>query len=245
MKIKRQKKAQKVLAFFKSNFALQAPYTILLDATFCHAALEGKVLIKEQVPKYIGAQTKIVTTQCIILEVEKLSKISPKLYGAWIVVKQFPVHRCGHEGDPVPAASCAKSLLGKSNPGKYIMASQDPELRAHIHQEVVGTPILYLHQSAPTLEKPTEKSVAVAQASGRTLSAHEETTLNTLKRKHLGEAVEEPMRKKKKAKNPHSLSCKKSKKVKQVEQQKIPGGKRKRKRHKRKGGAAKGVSGSE
>lgn len=34
------------------------------------------MLIKEQIPKYLGAQTKIVTTQCIILEVEKLSKIS-------------------------------------------------------------------------------------------------------------------------------------------------------------------------
>ncbi|KAK8399574.1 hypothetical protein O3P69_003558 [Scylla paramamosain] len=243
MKIKRHKKAQKILAFFQHNFALQAPYTILLDATFCHSALEGKVLIKEQIPKYLGAQTKIVTTQCIILEVEKLSKISPKLYGTWLVVKQFPVHKCGHEGDPVPASSCAKSLLGKNNPGKYIMASQDPELRAHVHQEVVGTPILYLHQSAPTLEKPTKKSVAAAQ--GSTLSTHEETTLKTLKRKHLGEAVQEPPRKRKKAKNPHSLSCKKSKKVKQADQQKASDGKRKRKRHKRKGGATKSMSGSE
>ncbi|XP_045130019.1 rRNA-processing protein UTP23 homolog [Portunus trituberculatus] len=236
MKIRRQKKSQKILAFFQSNFALQAPYTVLLDATFCRAALEGKVLIKEQIPKYLGAQTKIVTTQCIILEVEKLSKISSKLYGTWIVVKQFPVHKCGHEGDPVPASFCAKSLLGKNNPGKYIMASQDPELRSHVHQEVVGTPILYLHQSAPTLEKPTKKVYK--------LSSHEETTLKTLKRKHFGETIQEPPRKKKKAKNPHSLSCKKSKKVKQANQQKTDG-KRKRKRHKRKGGAAKDMSRSE
>ncbi|MPC17777.1 hypothetical protein E2C01_010643 [Portunus trituberculatus] len=121
------------------------------------------------------------------------------------------------------------------------MASQDPELRSHVHQEVVGTPILYLHQSAPTLEKPTKKSVAAAQAPGSKLSSHEETTLKTMKRKHFGETIQEPPRKKKKAKNPHSLSCKKSKKVKQANQQKTDG-KRKRKRHKRKGGAAKDMS---
>lgn len=200
MKIKRYKKAQKILSFFQLNFALRPPYTVLLDATFCHAALEGKVLIKEQVPKYLGAQTKIVTTQCIILEVEKLSKISSNLYGTWMVVKQFPVHKCGHEGDPVPASLCAKSLLGKNNPGKYIIASQDPELRAHVHQQVIGSPILYLHQSAPTLEKPTEKCLVAAQSPGSTLSTHEETTLKTLKRKHLGETPQEPPRKKKKAK---------------------------------------------
>lgn len=241
MKIKRHKKAQKILAFFQHNFAVQPPFTLLLDGTFCRAALEGKVLIKEQVPKYLGSQTKIVTTQCIILEVEKLSKISPNLYGAWMVVKQFAVHRCGHEGDPIPASSCAKSLLSTNNPGKYIMATQDPELRAHIHQEVAGTPILYLHQSAPTLEKPSERCLAVAQGLGRTLSTHEETTLKTLKRKLLREPVQEPPRKKKKTKNPHSLSCKKSKKVKQVPQ-KAPEAKKKRKRHKRKGASAKVVT---
>lgn len=37
---------------------------------------QAKVLIKEQLPKYFGSQTKLVTTQCVILETEKLSKIS-------------------------------------------------------------------------------------------------------------------------------------------------------------------------
>ncbi|KAG0693832.1 rRNA-processing protein UTP23 [Chionoecetes opilio] len=246
MKIKRHKKAQKILAFFQTNFAVRPPYTVLLDATFCHAALEGKVLIKEQVPKYLGGQTKIVTTQCIILEVEKLSKISAKLYGVWMVVKQFPVHRCGHEGAPVPASACAKSLLNNNNPGKYIMASQDPELRAHVHRRVTGAPILYLRQSAPTLERPTEKCQAAAQASASGLSMHEATTLKALKRKHLGEPTPEPPRKKKKLGNPHPLSIKKSKKEKPAQQPNTEDGKRKRKRHKRKPATAKSVeSGSQ
>lgn len=50
---------------------------------------------------------------------------------------------------------------------RYIIASQDPELRAHVHQQVIGSPILYLHQSAPTLEKPTEKCLVAAQSPGR------------------------------------------------------------------------------
>lgn len=64
---------------------------------------------------------------------------------------------------------CHSAIITKSCPftSRYIIASQDPELRAHVHQQVMGTPILYLHQSAPTLEKPTEKCVAAAQGLGR------------------------------------------------------------------------------
>ncbi|KAK8729804.1 hypothetical protein OTU49_008332 [Cherax quadricarinatus] len=234
MKIKRYKRVQHVLGFFKNNFGLQPPYCVLLDATFCGAALEVKVKISEQIPKYLGAETKLVTTQCIILEVEKMSKISSKLRGAWIVVKQFPVHKCGHESSPVPAFSCIKSLLKKRNPAKYIVASQDNELRQRIHKYVTGAPILYLHRSAPTLEYPTEKSQAMAKKSLKMLTAHEKKTLKCLKRQYIGNDDEPPPQKKKKPKNPNPLSCKKSKKIKESQQQNVVEIKGMRKRHRKK-----------
>lgn len=68
----------------------------------------------------------------------------------------------------------------------------------------------------------------------RTMSSHETSTLQDLKRKHLGEVQEEPTPKKKKAKNPNPLSCLKSKKAKKSAPQVKEEGKKKRKRHKRK-----------
>lgn len=49
-----------------------------------------------------------MTTQCIILEGESLG--SP-LAGATQIVKQFYVHRCGHEGKPIAAAECIKQMV--------------------------------------------------------------------------------------------------------------------------------------
>ncbi|XP_071536606.1 rRNA-processing protein UTP23 homolog [Panulirus ornatus] len=232
MNTNRLKKAQRILDFFHNNFGLHPPYNVLVDGTFCRTALEEKLQIKEQIPKYLGAQLKLVTTQCIIMEVEKLIKINSNLYGAWLVVKQFPVHKCGHAKNPIPASSCIKSLLKKRNPAKYIVASQDDDLCQYIHRRVVGAPILYLHYKTPTLEKPTEKCLVVASKKSKTLTVFEENTLKSLKRKYI-EDDQQPRKKRKKPKNPNSLSCKKSKKVK-LPQQGIKEGKRKRKRHRTK-----------
>ncbi|CAL4126617.1 unnamed protein product, partial [Meganyctiphanes norvegica] len=240
MKVKRYKKAQRVLSFFQHNFDLKPPYKVLLDGTFCHAALDGKVNVKEQIPKYLGADTTIYSTQCIIMEVEKLSKMVSNIYGAWLIVKQFPVHRCGHEGRPMPAAACIKSILKKNNPHQYIMATQDDDIRQHIHSLVIGTPIVYLSGSAPTLEKPTAKCEAIAVEGKKCLSTHELTTLKDLKRKILGEEeAAPPIKKKKKAKNPNPLSCKKKQKKSNITQppnKDHESGKRKRKRNKKKMG---------
>lgn len=235
MKIRRHKKAQRILGFYRNNFNIRPPYTVLLDGTFCYAALEGKVQIAEDIPKYLESpETKLLTTQCIILEVEKLKILKKKLHGPYMIVKQFPVQVCGHEGRPVPASSCIKSLLKKENPMKFIIASQDNELKNHIHECVPGTPVLYLHGSAPTLEKPTEKSQAEAMNTHSSITTYEQKTLHSLKRKLIGEEQVEPERKKKKKKNPNPLSCKKSKKVKKPQQQQQTEGKSKRKRKKHK-----------
>jgi len=40
MKIKRYKKVQKYMNFYINNFGFRVPYQILIDATFCLAALK-------------------------------------------------------------------------------------------------------------------------------------------------------------------------------------------------------------
>jgi rRNA-processing protein FCF1 len=55
------------------------------------------VNIKEQIPKYLGDEVKIVTTRCCILELEVLLENgASELFGALQILKQFPLHECGH-----------------------------------------------------------------------------------------------------------------------------------------------------
>lgn len=74
MKFSRRKKVNRYMHFFKNNFGFHVPYQLLIDGTFCLAALQEKINIREQLPKYFKAEVKLLTTQCVVLEMEKLGK---------------------------------------------------------------------------------------------------------------------------------------------------------------------------
>jgi U3 small nucleolar RNA-associated protein 23 len=74
MKIKRQKKAQRILTFYRNHFGFRAPYHVVLDGTFCQKALNNKINLREQIPKYFGDEVKLLTTACILTELERLGK---------------------------------------------------------------------------------------------------------------------------------------------------------------------------
>jgi len=182
---------------------------MLLDGTFCQACLVAKVNIKDQLPKYLG-DVKLLTTKCCIQEVEKLGS---DLFGATVILKQFPVHKCDHDSEPKPASKCIKSMLGTKNPNRYFVATQDPELRVKVRQ-VPGTPVMYLHHSAPVLEQPSEMSSAAAsQVIQERVSGPEfqSKILDALKKKEFGDPDEKVRRKRKKKGGPNPLSCLKKK----------------------------------
>ena len=69
MKVKRLKRAQNVLAFYRHNYGLTPPYHLLVDGTFCNAALEQQLNIREQVGKYLGDDDcRYWTTDCVLRE---------------------------------------------------------------------------------------------------------------------------------------------------------------------------------
>ena len=47
--------------------------------------------------------------------------IGNKVRGALNIAKQFGIHKCGHEKQPIQASSCLKSMIqcnGKNNPNR-------------------------------------------------------------------------------------------------------------------------------
>lgn len=212
MKIKRYKKAERFMSIYKNNFGFREPYQILLDGTFCQVALDHKVNIQDQLPKYLSGQCKLLTTACIIEETKRLGK---PLHGAYLVVSQFPVHNCGHE-EPVSASKCLSSfIIDNRNKDHYIVATQDHRLRLKIAKQTI-CPLLKLANNALCLEKPTTKVLGKVDRThhflANKISDEERVKVDELKKEeNLLEIINERPRKRKGPSGPNPLSCKKKK----------------------------------
>ncbi|XP_067677735.1 rRNA-processing protein UTP23 homolog [Haliotis asinina] len=204
MKVKRGKHARRILTFYKGNFGFESPYKILVDGTFCKAALSFKVNIAEQVPKYFDSEVKLLTSACVMAECELFGSV---LYGPLKVLRQYEVAKCGHK-NPVPASHCLKSLIRKRNKQKYMLATQDPDL-TEVSRTKPGIPLLYIAHNTVTIETPSEASkekAANAMADKLGPTEYEHNVLKKLKLDEFGE--QEMAKRKKKIKGPNPLSCK-------------------------------------
>lgn len=240
MKIKRQKQAKKNISFYKYNFSFREPFQILVDGTFCQAALKNKIQIKEQMPKYLMGEVQLCTTNCALKELESLGK---ELYGAKLILQRYQVRRCAHFKDPIPASECLLSMLGETNPHHYFVATQDHTLTTGL-KEIPGVPLFYIILNTIVLDKPSQASLDYVQKVqlGELVSlAHQESIRSLKEQQGLGPRDTERRGRKRKRKGPNPLSClKKKKKTEPTPPKKTEEGqKKKRSRHKRRksGGA--------
>ncbi|XP_038133007.1 rRNA-processing protein UTP23 homolog [Cyprinodon tularosa] len=241
MKIKRQKQAKKTISFYKYNFSFREPFQILIDGTFCQAALKNKIQIKEQMPKYLMGEVQLCTTNCALKELETIGK---QLYGAKIILQRFQVRKCSHFKNPIPASECLLSMLEETNPHHYFVATQDRTVTAGL-KKIPGVPLLYIVLNTIVLDKPSQKSLDYVQAVqlGELVTPTQQDSIRSLKEKEgisLKDGERRGKKRKRKSNNPNPLSCLKKKKKGQPTPQKKtePGEKRKRSRHKRRKAAA-------
>lgn len=206
-------------------------------------------------PKYLQSQLKLVTTQCIIVEAEQLG---PQLVGASQIVKQFLVHRCGHDKSSINGSACILSMVctfqvkrihlqnhkninstiflydGKQvKNNNYIVATQDREIQNFLRLKP-GQPLMYLHNRTPVFEIPSDASKTFVQNKlNKSLSfdGRDETKLNVLRKIEGIPApikIDQKVKKKFKIKQPNPLSCKKKKKKVDINQSGITKNVRKR-----------------
>ncbi|KAL1512973.1 hypothetical protein ABEB36_002468 [Hypothenemus hampei] len=179
MKIRRYKKVNRNLNFFMTNFGFRKPYQLLTDGTFCLAALNNKVNIANDIPKYLQGEVKLITTSCAIVEMENLG---PKLNGALAILKNYVLHKCGHENKNIPGFKCILSMVSNGNPNHYMVCTQDRDLQEKV-RSLPGVPLIFLHMKTPTLEQPSEVSVKKAHDKTSNLAQSELDKLNELKEK--------------------------------------------------------------
>ncbi|VDM61283.1 unnamed protein product [Angiostrongylus costaricensis] len=216
MKVKRIKRANRILTFFKYNYNFVPPFRVLVDGTFCKAALANKINLREQLPKYLGGDVEIVTTKCVLAELEILG--SP-VYGALVICRQFVVDICPHTPCRKPAECLAHLARRAANKGtRYIIATNDDSLADKL-RTIAGTPILYIKYNAILLDRDVVE-----------VKDHQSDidTLKAIKAAVFGE----PLVRIKKRKGANPLSCKKKKLV-LTKQAEKPRAKGRRKRSKR------------
>ncbi|XP_063029359.1 rRNA-processing protein UTP23 homolog isoform X2 [Melospiza melodia melodia] len=208
MGVTRQKHAKKIMGFYKHNFQFREPFQVLLDGTFCQAALRNKIQIREQLPGYLGGATQLCTTRCVIKELESLGKA---LYGAKLIAQRFQVRSCSHHKNP------------------------DQELSKKVKRKP-GIPLLFIIQNTMVLDKPSPKSLAFVQKlqTNQLVPEYQKQSIVELKEKEgLVKQEGEKRRKRKRAGGPNPLSCLKKKKKKTQEGQEPSAEKKKRRKRKR------------
>ncbi|XP_062985977.1 rRNA-processing protein UTP23 homolog [Elgaria multicarinata webbii] len=211
MKITRQKHAKKNMGFYKYNFGFREPFQVLLDGTFCQAALRNKIQIREQLPGYLAGATQLCTTRCVLKELESLGK---ELYGAKLIAQRFQVRHCSHFKSPVSGSVCLLSMIEDGNPHHYFIATQDQDLATKIKKRA-GVPLLFIIQNTMVLDKPSAKSLAFVQTmqTNRLMPEHQKQSIALLKEEQgLAKTSEPKKRKRKRAAGPNPLSCLKKKK---------------------------------
>ncbi|KAJ3609361.1 hypothetical protein NHX12_023884 [Muraenolepis orangiensis] len=213
MKLKRQKQAKKTISFYKYNFGFREPFQVLVDGTFCQAALKNKIQIKEQIPKYLMGEVQLCTTNCALQELESLGK---ELYGAKVILQRFQVRSCKHFKSPVPASECLLSMLQETNPHHYFVATQDFAVTDEV-KRLPGVPLLYIVVNTMVMEKPSAASLERVKAvqAGELVSPAQQLSISSLKEQQgIGQGGEEGRGRKRKRKrsNPNPLSCLKKKK---------------------------------
>ncbi|XP_032849447.2 rRNA-processing protein UTP23 homolog [Tyto alba] len=231
MKLRRQKHAKRNMGFYRHNFHFREPFQVLLDGTFCQAALRNKIQIREQLPGYLAGATQLCTTRCVLKELESLGKA---LYGAKLIAQRFQVRNCSHHKDPVSGSACLLSMIEEGNPHHFFIATQDQDLANKVKKKA-GVPLLFIIQNTMVLDKPSPKSLAFVQKlqTNQLVPEHQKQNIVQLKEKEGLVKQGEKRRKRKRAGGPNPLSCLKKKKKKTEEGQEPSAEKKKRRKRKR------------
>lgn len=81
----------------------------LVEPFFIQAALEGQILLREQLPTLLQApDTQIYVTRCILND---LSKLGPSFRGSATIAQQFQRATCNHPGT-LTTKECILSMIG-------------------------------------------------------------------------------------------------------------------------------------
>lgn len=121
-------------------------------------------------PKLLQVEEAFVhlhITECVLSE---LRSLGPEHQAAKDAAARISVIKCRHKHghtDGMDPGACIRDLVGKSNTGRWIVLTQDADLRADL-RNVAGTPLMLVSSNVLVLEPPSAASKANAAATEAT-----------------------------------------------------------------------------
>jgi U3 small nucleolar RNA-associated protein 23 len=225
---KKNKWFKKVVNFYRFVFKFEVPFNILIDGNFIAMAMKKKFDMKDILQKNLEEKVHLIIPSCIVNE---LKEIEEKIPGIVALVSRYKIEECQH-GQNLSPDNCIKSYIGKKNPKKYFVATQDSFLRLQL-RKIVGVPLLFFDQNMILIDKPSKVSVEASEKREGLKEAPKQFEKKVLKEKEkeIKEWQEEEYKKskeykteseqikinklmgriRKKAKGPNPLSCKRKK----------------------------------
>lgn len=236
MRLKKQKRHRRSVRFFTTCYGFRAPFKILCDGTFIHHLLINRITPADTaLSNILGSPVKLFTTRCVLAELKSLGE---DYADSLNVARDLAPARCDHE-KRTSGEACLADVIGEKNIEHFFVASQDADLRKKF-QEIPAVPVIFALRNALFLESPSQSQQQFAKAAeaershmnesefkllinNKNRSSEtedpetsllpnvfiEELMKNANKRKT---DVEDPVQfKRKRAKGPNPLSCKKKK----------------------------------
>ncbi|KAF1809671.1 hypothetical protein P152DRAFT_461350 [Eremomyces bilateralis CBS 781.70] len=159
MRLKRAKAYRKLLHSYKLHFGFREPFQVIVDAEFVQDAAKCKMDILPAITRTLQGEVKPMITQCSMrhLYATKDSQLIDQ-------AKTFERRRCGHHelDEPLSTLECLSSVVdakdNKTNKHRYIIASQEREVRIQMRQ-IPGIPILFIDRSVLILEDMSAATV--------------------------------------------------------------------------------------
>lgn len=122
---------------------------MLVDAEIIKDAQRFAIDLPQYLSNTLHGEVKILVTQCSMRHLYaqnkdgSLEKIIDKAKG-------FERRRCGHHPEqypePLSTAECLASVVGPTNKHRYVVASQEQEVRAQFRR-IAGVPLVYISRS--------------------------------------------------------------------------------------------------
>ncbi|CAM9311787.1 unnamed protein product [Pylaiella littoralis] len=233
MRVTRAKQYRRHLRFYRIVYGISAPYKVILDGNFIHGCISSKVDIEQRLASVLqGAPMQMFVPRSAREELKALGPGFKESYS-------FAVGHCrglplppdrtpaaggsdeeGEGGETKNGPDPAKEILatiGADNAGKYLVASQDENLRVKLRR-VPGCPLVFVSRTVLLMEQPSGKSKTEFEKAERNKAIgttdEEDRVLSILRKREReererGRALEPRKRLKKKASAPNPLSAKK------------------------------------
>ncbi|RHY87290.1 hypothetical protein DYB37_004956 [Aphanomyces astaci] len=220
MRYLRAKHIRKSLRQFQFLCGIKPPYKVLLDGNFIAMCIKMHVDIAVRLPSFLQTDKCTYFVTRAVLDELKLLSDDADMRAAWEAASAFEVVEGGSDDDDsTDVTSSMVAAVGARNDKKFIVATQETELRGRLRR-VPGVPLIYLNRSVLVFEDMSEATLRISRKDDHA----KETKLNDSEKRKLeavassapNEAPEKKARLVKRAKGPNPLSMKKATKPKKV-----------------------------